>query len=68
MLKDLCWNLHGEVYGDANAALGIINRNGLGKTRHINAGLLWIQLVTADKRFKFGKVLGTNKFADLFTK
>ena len=40
MLRDLGWRLHGEVWGDANAALGIINRSGRGKTRHIDMGLL----------------------------
>ena len=43
MAKDFHWNLRGEVWGDASAALGIINRKGLGKTRHIQTGLLWIQ-------------------------
>ena len=68
MLKDLGWNLHGEVWGDANVALGIITRNGLGKIRHIDTGPLWIHQVVADKRFKFGKLLGTNNPADHFTK
>ena len=31
VLKDLGWRLHGEVWGDANAALGIINRAGFRK-------------------------------------
>lgn len=31
-------NLAGEIWGDARAALGIINRNSLGKTRHIETG------------------------------
>ena len=68
MCKDFGWDLNGEVWGDANAALGIINRTGLGKTRHIQTGLLWIQQIAASQRFKFGKVLGTNNPADLFTK
>ena len=68
MLLDFGWKLHGEVWGDANAALGIINRNGLGKTRHLDIGLLWIQQVAAEQRLKFGKVLGVNNPADLFTK
>ena len=68
MLKDLGWRVQGEIWGDANAALGIINRNGLGKTRHIEIGLLWIQQVAAEQRLKFAKVLGANNPADLFTK
>ena len=67
MCKDLGWKLQGEVWGDANAALGIINRSGLGKTRHIDTGLLWIQQVAAERKVKFQRVLGTNNPADLFT-
>ena len=54
--------------GDANAALGIINRAGFGKLRHIQTSLLWIQQVAAEQRLKYGKVLGTDNPADLFTK
>ena len=48
--------------------LGIIHRKGLGKTRHIQIGLLWIQQVSAEKRLTFGKVFGKLNPADLFTK
>ena len=58
MAKDFEWHLKGEVHGDASAALGIINRKGLGKTRHIQTGLLWIQQTAAEQRLKFEKVLG----------
>ena len=68
MAKDMGRRVHGEIWGDANAALGIINRDGLGKTRHIETGLLWIQQVAAEQRLKFGKVLGIDNPADLFTK
>ena len=68
MLTDFGFSMAGEIWGDAQAALGIINRNGLGKTRHIQTGLLWIQQVTAQKRLSFGKVLGKDNPADLFTK
>ena len=61
MMRDLGYVLQGEIWGDASAALGIINRNGLGKTRHIDTGLLWIQEVAAQQRFKFNKVLGTEQ-------
>ena len=40
VLKDLGYNISGEVWDDAGAALGIIKRRGLGKTRHIDIGLL----------------------------
>ena len=65
MLQGRDWRLNGELWGDANAALGIINGNWLGKTRHISTGLLWIQQVAAEQRLKFGKVLGVDYPADL---
>ena len=40
LFNDLGWQLRGEVWGDASAALGIINRQGLGKTRYIQTGCL----------------------------
>ena len=42
ILKDYGVKIRGQVPGDASAALGIINRQGLGRTRHIDTGLLWI--------------------------
>lgn len=48
--------------------MGIIHRKGLRKTRHIDTGLLWAQQVAAEKRLKFGKVLGRDNPVDLFTK
>ena len=58
LLKDLGYKVSGEVWGDASAALGIKNRRGLGKTRHIDTGLLWIQQTAAEQRIKYNKVLG----------
>merc|ERR1711884_807467 len=66
--QDLGIELQGEVWGDASAALGIVKRRGLGKTRHIDTGYLWIQQTAAEKRLKFGKVLGRDNPADLYTK
>ena len=68
MLKDLNWTMQGKVYGDACAALGIIHRIGLGKTRHIDTSLLWIQQTVAERHLTFTKVLGKNNPADIFTK
>ena len=53
---------------NASAALGIINRKGLGKTRHIDTGLLWIQQTVADQCLKYAKVLGKENPTDLYTK
>ena len=68
MLSDLGVKVTGEVWGDASAPLGIINRKGLGKLRHIDIGHLWIQEVAARGRPKFHKVLGKENPADLYTK
>ena len=68
LLQDLGYSARVEVWGDASAALGIINRRGLGKTRHIETGLLWIQQTVADQRLKYHKVLGKENPADLYTK
>ena len=44
-MKDLSGKEAGKigVYTDASAAIGITQRQGVGKTRHIDVGLLWIQ-------------------------
>ena len=68
LLQDLGYRVKGEVWGDASAALCIINRRGVGKTRHIEIGLLWIQQTAADQRLKYLKVLGRENPADLYTK
>ena len=68
LLKDLGYGVSGEVWGDASAALGIINRRGLGKTRHIDTSYLWIQEVAAQRRLVFNKVLGKDNPADVLTK
>ena len=68
VLSDLGWRMRGEVWGDASAALDIIHRQGLGKTRHIDTGHLWVHEVAAKERLKFKKVLGKDDPADLYTK
>ena len=68
MMQDFGVKVAGEVWGDAQAALGFINRNDLGKTRHIQTGLLWVQQVAAGQRLKYGTVLGKVNPVDLCTK
>ena len=68
LLKDFGRVVTGEVWGDASAALGIIHRKGLGRTRHIDTGLLWIQQTAADKGLKYNTILGTENPADLMTR
>lgn len=68
ILKYLGWMLHGEAWGDAHVALGIVNQGGHVKARHVDTSLLWIQQVAAEQRLKYKNVLGTINPADLFTK
>ena len=68
MLKDFGYETRGEAWGDASAALGIIHRNGVGKTRHIDTSLLWVQQTAASQRLKYFKVLGKDDLADLYAK
>ena len=67
-LKD--WDLHieGLVRTDASAAIGIVHRQGLGKTRHIDVQYLWIQSEIQDKKLTVTKVGTSENPADLLTK
>ncbi len=44
------------------------NRQGVGRMRHIDIGLLWIQSKTADKQIEYVKVAGDKNPADMMTK
>ena len=68
MSKDFGYVLTGKVWGDASAALSIIHRKGLGRTRHIDTSYLWIQQIAAQRRLAYAKVLGRDNPADLYTK
>ncbi len=56
------------VWTDSSAAIGICTRQGLGKMRHIDTHLLWIQQAVRSGRVDLRKVLGEENPADLFTK
>ena len=42
-----------HLMGDASAAIGIIRRMGLGKVRHLNASLLWVQEKEASRELQY---------------
>ena len=66
--KDLGFEVRPSVHTDASAALGIAQRRGLGKLRHIQTQALWIQQAHAEKRLGFHKVPGVDNPADALTK
>ena len=60
--------LVGRVWADASAALGIVGRQGLGKVRHLDTNILWVQEAALRKRLLYCKVRGEHNIADLMTK
>ena len=56
------------LHADSAAAIGICNRSGIGRVRHLAVGQLWIQERIRDHSIKLHKVLGTENPADLCTK
>ena len=63
------WDHKGRavIYADSSAALGIADRRGSGKLRHINIGLLWIQEKQHRQEMECKKVKGEENPADLMT-
>jgi hypothetical protein len=66
--KDLGLDLDCELYCDSAAALGIAQRAGIGKVRHLRTQGLWVQEVRISGRVVYKKVLGEKNPADLLTK
>ena len=63
----------GVLYGlvglcDSTAAIGIVNRKGVGRIRHLEVGKLWIQELREDGGLEVKKVKGTANVADQCTK
>ena len=57
-----------ELGTDSSAAKTMATRLGLGRARHIETQLLWVQHVFREKRAKIYKELGTENESDLGTK
>ena len=57
-----------SIKGDASAAIGIANRVGIGKVRHIEVNQLWLQDKVHRKEIKITKVKGEENLADALTK
>ena len=65
---DMGMKFKGTIYADASAALGIVQRRGVGKVRHIRTQSLWLQEAHCTKRLGFEKIDGTLNPSDLMTK
>ena len=56
-----------ELQVDANAAIGIIGRQGLDKLRHLDLSYLWLQSAVRGKQVNLKKVQSESDMADLGT-
>jgi len=68
MMNDFGLKIGAKICTDASAAIGIVHRQGLGKTRHIDVQYLWIQTEVNEGRLKVSKVATSSNPADLLTK
>ena len=68
MLKDLGVEKEIRLHTDAAAALGIICRKGVGKVRHLDTSVLWLQQKELQQAVRFLKVPGADNSSDLMTK
>ena len=57
-----------RVRVDSSAVIGICSRTGVGKVRHLDTRLLWVQELVRDRRLIVQKVPGEANPADLLTK
>ncbi len=66
--SDRGMGIGGEVYADSSAALGITQRIGIGKVRHLRTQGLWVHETRISGRLAYHKVLGTKNPSDVLTK
>ena len=55
-------------WADASAALGMLDRVGSGKVRHVDVGILWLQQKWLKHIVNFSKIPGQYNCSDLVTK
>ena len=68
IMKDFGRNMGVCILTDASAALGIVRRKGVGRVRHLDTDLLWVQDKSESKEVKYSKIEGSRNPADLLTK
>ena len=67
ILQDMDKLFGALVISDASAALGVIQRQGLGRLRHVDCSFLFVQSLKANKVLQFAKVAGQENPSDLGT-
>ena len=68
LARDYGWNYGLSIELDAAATQGILQRRGLGKTRHIDVRYLWTQQALKEKKFTLKKIESKHNTADIGTK
>ena len=68
MARDFGVEMSVQVHVDATAAMGIVERRGISRVRHIECDNLWIQELEARRMLPKAKVPGGDNPADLMTK
>ena len=68
LASDLGLDLRVRLHVDAAAALGILERQGVGRFRHLDIGMLWLQEKQLRRLIDLAQILGTRNPADLMTK
>ena len=68
VLRDMRCNVTIELGMDASAAIAMINREGLGRARHIGTQFMWMQEAVREGKVRIVKLASKNNPADLFTK
>ena len=68
LLADLGLDWPVRVWTDSTASIGMCSRQGLGKVRHLDVQLMWIQQRIRNHDLDLYKVLGEENPADLMTK
>ena len=66
--SDLGLSFKVRMHIDAAAALGIIERRGVGRVRHLDVGTLWLQEQQLRNVIELRKVAGLENPSDLLTK
>jgi len=68
LASDMGYECEAKIWSDSSAAIGISQRKGLGKLRHIKVQWLWIQDSLKRRDFALGKVEGADNQSDILTK
>ena len=67
-LLEMGFNVGLRIHSDSAAARGMCNRRGVGKVRHLQTRLLWIQTALEEKEFDLVSIPTADNPADLGTK